>query len=378
MARVNKNSQEYKDGYQAALEQLRKIAKGNTSELSNGAGNGNDSLTIPQDAFDKAQQEGRQSGQSGDKNASPQQGQSGQSSSASNSNSRTNPNDASQGIVRPEDCCSNNNGIENTPSTAGGFFDKSDGDKLAQSEGYSKDGGSETSIEQDWKDAALKAVNNIKDTKPGDVWGNLKSTIEGLYKVQNDWKKALKHVVGRSINPEDKRQAYANKNILISQDRIARTDKDKFDNMDYMIALIDSSGSMSDEQLKIILSETYAIALAKKPIKLVTIQCDTKIHEIKEYKNIRDLKNDIVHATVKGRGGTDFKAFWDLLSTDKKYKNRKPDLIMIFTDGYVGQLPRDRRHMNNLVWCIIDNPAFNLKQNESMTKVIHINSKDIK
>lgn len=384
--RVNKNSQDYKNGYQAALEQLKKIAQGDNSNVNDGAGDGNSSLTIPQEAFDKAQQEGGQQGnhqgQSGDKNASPQSGSQGsqqrnQQSGSSSGGSRTNPNDSSQGVVRPEDCCSNNSGVEGTPSTAGGFFDKSEGDKLAKSEGYDKEGGSDSSVEQDWKDASLKAANSISP-KPGSAWGDLKSTIEGLYKVQNDWKKALKYIVGRSINPEDKRQAYANKNILVSQDRIARTDKDKYDNMDYMIALIDSSGSMNDEQLKIILSEVYAIALAKKPIKLIVMQCDTKIQEVKEYLNIKDLKQDAMHATVKGRGGTDFKALWTLLETDKKYKGRKPDLIMLFTDGYVDQLPRNKRTMGNLVWCIIDNPSFNLKHNEPMTKVIHIKSSDIK
>mgnify|MGYP006932858850 CR=1 FL=1 len=76
--RVNKNSQDYKDGYQAALEQLKKIAQGNSSDVKDGAGDGNSSLTIPQEAFDKAQQEGGQSGnqqgQSEDKNASPRTG----------------------------------------------------------------------------------------------------------------------------------------------------------------------------------------------------------------------------------------------------------------------------------------------------------------
>ena len=88
--------------------------------------------------------------------------------------------------------------------------------------------------------------------------------MKACIKCKPDWKKALKYVVGKSINDAEKRQAYANKNILISQDRIARTDKDKFDNMDYMIAFIDSSGSMSDDQLKMVLSEVYSLALQKE------------------------------------------------------------------------------------------------------------------
>ena len=69
--------------------------------------------------------------------------------------------------------------------------------------------------------------------------GKLKSKLEGLYKVSSDWKKELRKVVGHSISPEDKRQAYANKNVLVSQDRIARTDKDKYDNLDYTAQFYD-------------------------------------------------------------------------------------------------------------------------------------------
>jgi hypothetical protein len=62
------------------------------------------------------------------------------------------------------------------------------------------------------------------------------SKLEGLYKTSKDWKKDLKKIVGHSISPDEKRQAYAHKNVLVTQDRIARTDKDKYDNLDYMMA----------------------------------------------------------------------------------------------------------------------------------------------
>ena len=364
-----RHTKEWNEGYQAAIEAIKKALEGGgDGQGGDGQGGYPDDMTPPPGG--DGDQNGSGSGKSGNKKQDKQQGQGG-------SGSRTNSSNESQGIVRPEDCQSNNGGVEGMPNTPGGFFDKSEGDKLAQAEGYDKDGGSESSVEQDWKDAALKAANQMKGD-PGTAWGKLKSAIEGLYKVQTDWKKALRQVVGKSINDAEKRQAYANKNILISQDRIARTDKDKFDNMDYMIAWIDSSGSMSDDQLKMVLSETYSLALQKKPVKLVVIQCDTKIQEIKEYTSLKQLKQDSMHATVKGRGGTDVKPLWDLLAKDKKFNRVKPDLIMIFTDGYLTQYPRNKRLMNWLCWCIIDNPSFNIQQNESMTKVIHLKSDDIR
>ena len=357
-----RHSKEYNDGYQAAIEAIKKAMQGQSS------GQGSDGEGLPSDMTPPPSPNGQQGNQKDNKG-----GQGRQSGQGSQNNSRTDKNNSSQGIVRPEDCVGSQ-GVEGMPKTPGGFFSKSDGDKLAEKEGYDKEGGNEGTVEKDWKEAALKATEKMQ----GDAAGNLKSTIEGLYKSSKDWKKDLRNIVGRSINAEDKRQAYANKNILVSQDRIARTDKDKYDNMDYMIALVDSSGSMSDEQLKMCLTEVYSVALAKKPIKLFVIQCDTRIQEIKEYKSIVQLKKDIIHATVKGRGGTDFKAFWDLLKTDKRFLKVRPDLIMIFTDGYVDQIKRDRKTMNHLCWCIIDNTSFKVENNDAMTRCIHIKSADIK
>lgn len=375
-----RHSKDWNAGYQDALEQLRKIAQGQgggQGDQSQG-GAGNNGLDIPQEAINKAKQEYGKGGQNSQQNN--QQGQQGQGG-----NSRTNPNDSSQGIVRQEDCASNNGGVESTPSTPGGFFSKEDGDKLAKSEGYNQEGGSDSSVEQDWKEASMKAANQIPQR--GEGWTKLKTTIEGLYKVQTDWKKILRSIVGRSINTADKRQAYANKNILVSQDRIARTDKDKYDTMDYMIVFIDTSGSMSNAQIKQILCEVYDMALKKKPLKIYVMYCDTKIQHIDEYRNLKDLKNDAIHTTRYGKGGTAVQPLWDILKTDRRFKVKHPDLIMIFTDGGIEHINlstnkitinRDKKTMNWLVWCIMDNPSCDLANNDRLTKIVHLKTEDIR
>ena len=365
---MGRHSKEWNDGYQAAIEAIKKAMSGNNS----GSGSGGSSEGLPSDMTPPPG--GSDNGSSG--NSSNKQNQQNQQ----NGGSRTDKDNPSQGTVRPEDCMDTSGALDGCPETPGGMISKTEGDKLAQAEGYNKEGGSEGTVERDWKDSVIKVTQKQSgNVKPGTALGNFMAKLEGLYKTQTDWKKVLKQVIGQAISPEDKRQAYANKNVLVSQDRITRTDKDKYDSLDYMMVWIDSSGSMSDDQLKMCLSEVYQVALAKKPLKLVTVQCDTAIQEIKEYKNLRDLKNDIVRATVKGRGGTELKPCWDLLRTDPRYARRKPDVVVIFTDGGVPrQYKRDLRTMKTLVWCIIDNPAFNLQFKDSMTKCIHIKSSDIK
>lgn len=360
---------DYDKGYKEAIEKIKE-ALNNKQGKGSGGGSELDPRLTPPPVSQQGKQSSSASGQQ-----QKQQGQQGQQGSGGGSGqqSRTSLSDPNTGVVRPEDCIGPDS-LSNIPGTPGTFVDRQTGDKISDQEGYEKEGGSDSAVEKDWADTAIKEANKLK----GDKMGNLKSKLEGLYKVSTDWKKELRKIVGTSISPDEKRQAYANKNILISQDRIARTDKDKYDNMDYMCAFIDSSGSMSDDQLKMCLSEIYAVALAKKPMKLVTIQCDTKIQEIKEYTNLQQLKKDMIHATVKGRGGTELKPCWDLLRNDKKYKGRRADLVMVFTDGYLTQYKRDPKTMNNICWVIIDNPSFNIEYKDINTKRVTIKSEDIK
>lgn len=363
-----RHTKEWNEGYQAAIEAIKKAMQGS------GGGDG-DGEGLPSDMTPPPGQGG--SGSGGGKSGNGQQGSgSGDSSNGSN-NSRTSASDENQGIVRPEDC-SGSQGVSGMPKTPGGFFSKEDGDKLAEKEGYDKDGGSSSQLERNWEEAAIKTSQKMA----GKEAGRLKSTIEALYKTKTDWKGALRKVVGQSINTADTRQAFANKNALATRGDIRRTDKDRYDIPDYMMVWIDSSGSMTDDQLRMCLSEVYQVALAKKPLKLYVVQCDTRIQEIKEYTSLDKLRRDFKTATVKGRGGTDLRPCWDLLTTDKRFKGRVPDLIMIFTDGGLygdtSYTKRNRRTMKHLCWCIIDNPSWNVYHPDQLTKTIHLNSKDIK
>lgn len=361
---MGRHTKEYNEGYNAAIEAIKKALSGNSNGQSNG-GSGSDKQDLDQDMIPPPGQGG---GDSNGSNKGQKDNKSGQDQSGGGS--RTNKNDESQGIVRPEDCMGNS-ALDDCPSTPGGMISKDAGDKIANQEGYDADGGNDGQIARDWKDTAIKATQKSKLEK-GSAAGRFMAKLEGLYKSQVDWKKELKKIVGNSISPEDKRSALVNRNVLVSQSRFTRTDKDKFDSLDYMMVWVDSSCSMSDEELKMCLTEVYAVALAKKPLKLVVVQCDTKIQEIKEFKTLQELKNYAMHATVKGRGGTELKPCWDLLKNDSRYNRRKPDIVVIFTDGGLTQYKRDVRTMKNLCWCIINNPAFNVQYKDPNTKCLHI------
>lgn len=357
----SEGGEEYKKGYEAAIEAIKK-AQQNKGQQGSGSGSG-DELGVPMDPSDQDQQ----GGGSGDN----QQGKGSQGQSKQSRNGKQ----QGQGVVRPEDCASNSTQVEDTPGTPGGVIDKAAGDKLAEAEGYPKEGRSDSSIEKDWTERGKKVASKIAGKGAG--YEKLKGKLDGLYKVSHDWKKELRKIVGNAISPEDKRQAYANKNVLISQNRIARTDKDKYDNVDYMMAWIDTSGSMSQEYLMKCLNEVYAVALAKKPMKFVIVQFDTRIADIQEFTSIGDMKRRFKSYSLKGGGGTNVKPCFDMLVEDKKYSRRPAELVMIFTDGYLEQYKRNPRTMRNLCWVVVDNPGWDLKYKDSNTKAVRIKMNEL-
>lgn len=259
---------------------------------------------------------------------------------------------------------------EQREGEVGSFTDRSKGKELAEKEGYSDSEGNDEARSREWKDAAIKNANKLK----GNNAGNLMSKIYDIHRTSSDWKKSLKNIIGQALSQEDKDYRFTSKNILVTQDRIARSDKDKFDNLDSIIVFIDSSGSMSDDMLRKVLAEVYTLALQKKPCKIITIQCDTKVQEVKTYTRIEDIKKDFKQASVKGRGGTELKPCWDLLRNDKRFKGKLNELVMVFTDGYLTQYPRDRKTMQNLCWCIIDNKGFDVENKEAKTKCIYFDT----
>ena len=370
------NQREYNSGYQAAIEEIRKALKNQKNGSqggSNGAKSSQQSQQLPNGLnFPSGLQPAGQSGSGGGPNSQSQQGQQRQGGGSSRGG-------GNQGVVRPEDCIGPDD-INSVPGEAGGFFDKKTGDQIAQEEGYDKQGGSQDAVDREWKDRALKTAKQLKNQTSkgiGNGPAEFAARLEGIYKPTKDWKKELKAIVGHAITPEEQRRAFANKNTLISQGRIARTDKDQYDSLDYMVAMVDTSGSMSEKDIKACLNEVYGVALAKKPIKLVLIYFGSGVSDLIVFNSLQEFKKEMKSPRVTAGGGTDVAPCFRLLQNDARFKRKAADLVMIFTDGYLSQVKRNPKITKNLCWVIIDNPGFNLQYKDTQTKCVHIKKEDM-
>jgi len=86
-----------------------------------------------------------------------------------------------------------------------------------------------------------------------------------------------------------------------------------------MLLAIDTSGSVSNDELKEFMNEIHH--LHKAGVDISIVQCDTKINSIEDYKGKFELK-------ISGRGGTSFDPVLEYYQNHREYTS-----LIYFTDG---------------------------------------------
>ena len=111
----------------------------------------------------------------------------------------------------------------------------------------------------------------------------------------------------------------------------------------HMLLAIDTSGSVSNEELSEFMNEIHHIH--KAGVDITIVQCDTSIRSIEAYKGKNDLK-------VKGRGGTEFYPVLDYYNANlKKYTS-----LVYFTDG---ECYTDVKPKGNTLWVLSERSSMN-------------------
>ena len=102
-----------------------------------------------------------------------------------------------------------------------------------------------------------------------------------------------------------------------------------------IMAVIDTSGSLTEELLEEIVTELGHLA---KTNRVLVVECDCQIHAVYQYKPIEG---------VAGRGGTDFRPPFE----PEFLRKHRPDLVVYFTDGE-GPAP-DQPPKVGVIWCLV-------------------------
>ena len=81
------------------------------------------------------------------------------------------------------------------------------------------------------------------------------------------------------------------------------------------------------------------------------IYWDTRVRSVFEFDNV----NELLKHKPMGGGGTDANCIFDYFETNRDYKlghKKKPNIIIVFTDGYFGDIDTKYKKYKNTIWVI--------------------------
>lgn len=179
--------------------------------------------------------------------------------------------------------------------------------------------------QQKWKKRLVEATTWAKQM--GKLPMGIERLVNGLLDSKINWKGLLYRYITHEI-PYDLSYARPHKKSISVDVYMPYVVKECVE----IVVAIDTSGSISDKELKDFLSEIKGISQSFANIRMTIIVCDCKVKGVYELNNSSDLSQ----IQIKGYGGTDFRPVYDWLEKNKPTAK----LLIYFTDGY-GEYPNN-------------------------------------
>lgn len=192
----------------------------------------------------------------------------------------------------------------------------------------------EKQIQKLLSDAKEQTIKK-RGTVPGEIEGVI--VVEEIVPPKFDWKGYIRRFTGIST------KVFTKKIRRKENRRFSDNPGLKIKMRQHMLLAIDTSGSVSNDELMEFMNEIHHIY--KSGVDITVLQCDTKIRSIEPYKGKRELE-------VHGRGGTEFDPVLEYYNTH----NKKYTSLVYFTDGeaYISVKPR-----GNILWVLSERSNMN-------------------
>lgn len=202
-------------------------------------------------------------------------------------------------------------------------------------------------IEKQIQHQLKEAATEVRNKNRGAIPGELSEIISNLFKVEEpkfDWRGYLRRFVGNS------NVVYTKKLRRKFNKRYIENPGLKIKRRNHVLVGIDTSGSVSNEELKEFLGEIHHISKTGNEVTIV--QCDTRINSIEKFDSKKDFH-------VKGRGGTDFQPVIDHYNENsRKYTN-----LIYLTDG---EAPAPHNAPKKILW-VLSSRSHNTDQLPGLT-----------
>jgi len=194
------------------------------------------------------------------------------------------------------------------------------GDDEQDSEGGAVSEEERKKLEDEWKDAVVQAAQ----AAAGNIPAGLKRLIQEITEPKMDWKQILQMHL-QSLVRSDYTWMRPNKRTFGQGITMPSMD---MDDMIKVCIAIDTSGSISEKQLKDFLGEVKGIMDSFSGYEIHVSCFDTEIYAYQCFTQ----EDDLMSYEPKGGGGTDFMVWWRWAQEQDWIDDVKKCLF--FTDGY--------------------------------------------
>ena len=237
----------------------------------------------------------------------------------------------------------------------GTIIDIEDGKEIAKRSGYKGEemGDATDKIDQKWHANGGQLMNELKKSLAagkGDG-SRLLTKLQNIHFGEVDWKNKLRQYVGTALSPE--KQFRVGNRRYMEGTFFRYGQRTKMDALNNILVCVDTSGSVSDQELARLLGEINGIIFSKKVAKITVIYFSGSVDE-KNVQLITKMNAPIIPPPDPNRGGTDFQAALDWIKD--KFKNNVK-LCIFLTDGG-DSIPVRPPYAHNFIWVIIANPGF--------------------
>lgn len=182
------------------------------------------------------------------------------------------------------------------------------------------EGVTDEELEAEMQDTLVRAQiqSKMANDKPGTIPGDIQIFLDRLLNPKLPWNRILQKYL-HAFAKNDYSFRKPNRRFFPKY-YIPTLHGEKL--MDLAIA-VDTSGSVSDTDFNIFVTEVSSILRMMKPEKITLLQFDTQIKSVDEIKTV----NDLMRCKFTGRGGT-------AIGPVMQWANEKrPQLLLVFSDG---------------------------------------------
>lgn len=378
------NKKEYDEGYNSAIEAIKKALQGGGSGSQGGDQSDPDLNTTINPSNNDGPLSQKAGGSSNNVQQPEQQGALGGEGVPGGSTSSDASKQARKGEVG---------------GFGGSFIDPKTGEQIAKESGYDASeagsGSSMTDVEQKWGKIG-KQVQQAVAARGSGMGSALAEALGKMYKAKFNWKQELRKIIGSACGGINTDSRWGRKRDLALTGELRKYDREQDSNLSDVVFMIDTSQSNLGN-LEVLVSESLHI-LKQKSIETCTyVPYDYDVQDILNVSTRKPIELKSLLGNLRGGGGTSFERSLD--SFGNGFKNRRMDiygktyrikrngpkcqLLVCFTDGEdsFNDIARNKPSwVKNLIFVVANRSESSGAKalRDAGYKVLFIDSNDIK